>query len=234
MGHANWRTALILVALSLLSDAQASELLWKQRPRPTPGSPGAISGAGANATGGNAAGATIGNSAGAAVRVDGFGVSMPVMDAITAVVPQEYKVEWSQGIRLGSDQVVNWDGRGRFWTDVLSDITAAAQFEFTVVDSRVIISANGGGAERPPALSPFEAKAGETVKVTLSRWSAVAGWRLDWQASHDAIIEFGATFGDDFEASVDQLFEGFSGTNPKFDPWKADNQVLIVRTESKL
>lgn len=228
MGHANRRAALMLLALSLSSGTHAGELLWKQRPTNLSETASAASGNGAIATPGNAANATM--------RVNGFGASMPLADAITAVVPQEYKVEWAQGAHRGSDQVVSWEGKGRFWTEVLSDIVAAVRLEFSIVDSRVVISVVGGGAEveMPPALPHFEARAGETVKATLSRWSGAAGWRLDWQASHDAVIEFGATFGDDFEASVDQLFEGFAGTNPKFDPWKSDNQVLIVRTESKL
>ncbi|WP_173012792.1 TcpQ domain-containing protein [Niveispirillum sp. SYP-B3756] len=210
----------MLLALLLSSGAHAGELLWKQRP----------------AAGGVSAKATYEQAADATTHVNGFGTSVPLVDAVAAVVPQEYKVEWAQGANRGNGQVVSWEGRGRFWTEVLADITANASLEFSIVDSRIVISAVGGHieVEKRPALPSFEAKAGETVKATLSRWSAVAGWRLDWQASHDAIIEFGATFGADFELSVDQLFEGFSGTNPKFDPWKSDNHVLIVRTESKL
>lgn len=83
-------------------------------------------------------------------------------------------------------------------------------------------------AQEPWAISPAD----KTLRRSLSKWAARAGWQLVWDASVDVPVNVEAKFNGDFRTAVKLLFQSLSAADVNLTGQMfAGNRVLRV-TES--
>ncbi|MGN9498419.1 toxin co-regulated pilus biosynthesis Q family protein [Pseudomonas syringae] len=83
-------------------------------------------------------------------------------------------------------------------------------------------------AQEPWVISPSD----KTLRRTLLKWAARAGWQLVWDASVDVPVNVEAKFNGDFRAAVKLLFQSLSAADVNLTGQLfAGNRVLRV-TES--
>lgn len=96
--------------------------------------------------------------------IEGFGTDMPLVIALTQIVPPDYAYSFGAGVNAGT--LVSWEG-GKPWNDVLTNVLAPLNIDLKIHGKTVsLISRNAPAAAVPtPMAAPDQHSAVETPKT---------------------------------------------------------------------
>ena len=156
--------------------------------------------------------------------VEGFGVDLPLAQAVEAIIPAGLPVAMEKDVDPTSP--VSWEG-GPSWKEVLRNALTKAGYVPKIEETAVLV-----GLAPPPAQN-WEIFEGETVAQTISRWSSQAGytpvpafsaqdrWRL-FVTQH---------FSGSFEDALEWLSRGFSRQSSKPIFYLGANKTIDILSQ---
>lgn len=179
--------------------------------------------------------------------VDGFARDLPVETVAAQIVPSTYRVEFAADVDRKA--MASWQG-GKPWRAVLSEALQPLNLSFSESAGAVVIGkmAAGQAAQAGQAATPaasgaitqptanasnqeWVARGGQTLRQTLEKWSADAGWAIAWESERDYPLQASASFYGDFETASGNLLRAFSLAEP---PVRATiyrgNRVIVVNS----
>lgn len=174
--------------------------------------------------------------------VDGFGRDLPVDTVAAQIVPSTFRVEFAADVDRKA--MASWKG-GKPWRAVLAEALQPLGLSFSESAGAVTIgkmaanaaannapAADGNTTITPPAdasQQEWVARGGQTLRQTLEKWSADAGWAIAWESERDYPLQASASFYGDFETASGNLLRAFSLAEP---PVRATiyrgNRVIVV------
>ena len=161
--------------------------------------------------------------------ITGFGRDLKLSEALKQVVPDGWHafLKEDMATRAGAPGV-NWKG-GRRWVEVL-DVLANDQNLVIDVDwtkKHLYVGERKALAvlQRPPT---WVAKAGATLKESVSAWGEKAGWQIVWRAEFDYPILAQLTFDGAFIDAVTGIFRSYEKAERPLLADVHEAQKLIV------
>lgn len=159
----------------------------------------------------------------------GFGRDLKLSDALKQIVPAGWHAFLKEDMaNRASVTGVNWKG-GRRWVEVL-DVLANEQNLSIDVDwtkKHLYVGERKIAAtpQRPPV---WVAKAGATLRESVSAWSEKAGWQIVWRADFDYPILAQLTFNGVFIDAITGLFRSYEKAERPLLVDVHETQKLIV------
>lgn len=138
---------------------------------------------------------------------------------------------------------VDWS-RNSVYVDPLPGVTAMNNTETAGVYSpsvapmhtdgmlTAISDSVSGGSHPYPEVHSWELRSGEMLSKSLERWTAEAGWTLQWTLGYDFPITVPASFTGDIYTAVSSLMASYRGAGQMTDAeavFMKGNRVLVVR-----
>lgn len=173
-----------------------------------------------------------GRSPGLAARIDGFGKSVRVIEALSQVVPAGWSIYTEGEVPLSL--LVSWTG-GRNWAAVLNSMlnelsSPSRAVEATIdwdsremlIEARTVEIPAGtypvqaADAGSMPAAAPngplFRLESGVSLSENMIAWAGQAGWRLKWLAPVDYEVSHSRIYQGEFDAeggAVEQVISEY-------------------------
>lgn len=151
--------------------------------------------------------------------ITGFGRDLKLSDALKQIVPAGWHAFLKEDMTTRAAVTgVNWKG-GRRWVEVL-DVLANEQNLSIDVDwtkKHLYVGERKVAAipQRPPV---WVAKAGATLRESVSAWGEKAGWQIVWRADFDYPILAQLTFNGLFIDAITGIFRSYE---------KAERPLLV-------
>jgi len=165
--------------------------------------------------------------AGAAVpdgAIEGFGVDLPLAQAVDGIVPAGLHVVIAKEVDPATP--ISWEG-GASWKAVLGSALAKAGLVSKISDAEVRVESS------PPPSQEWEVFDGETVAQTVSRWSRQAGYTpVPVFAAQDRWRLFvSQRYEGSFEEALEWLSKGFSRQPSKPVFYLGANRTIDVLSQ---
>jgi len=169
----------------------------------------------------------------------GFGRDVKLIDALKQIVPDGWHAFVSEDDgRFNKNQLVSWHG-GRKWVEVL-DIMASEQSltvdvdwtkqQIYVANKKVNFDAVLPGKIIAPPKVYWVAKAGSTLRDSVTEWAQKAGWTVRWtQDDLDYPIIGDLTFDGSFENAITGIFRAYEkAARPMLVDGNVQQKLLVI------
>jgi len=157
--------------------------------------------------------------------VEGFGIDIPLAQAVEGIVPAGLQVVITKGVDPAMP--ISWDG-GPSWKEVLRSALLKVGLMSRIENADVVID------QAPPPAQTWEVYEGETVAETVQRWSRQAGYTpVPVFAAQDRWRLFVSEhFSGSFEEALEWLSKGFSRQPSKPIFYLGANKTIDILSQA--
>ncbi|MDH0341967.1 toxin co-regulated pilus biosynthesis Q family protein [Chromobacterium haemolyticum] len=175
---------------------------------------------------------------------NGFGRDMKLVDALKQIAPEGWHAFLKEEVvgKFDKNRLVSWRG-GRPWVEVL-DILATdqglsidvdwKQRQIYVGEKKYISDSLQAGKTLTPPKVYWVAKAGSSLRESITKWAEKAGWDVRWVPDDlDYQIIGNLTYEGSFENAITGIFRAYEKAERPMLVDGNPKQKLLVITEKK-
>lgn len=181
----------------------------------------------------------VGETGSARSIVNGFGRSIPALEAVTQIIPKGYSV---RTIGISDSVKLDWQG-GRDWVTVLSDaVETVPGLAVEVNQSEKVVSVKFNptsgttdSAATAPVVKEWHVLISDgLLSASLHRWGQDSGYQVIWDSPKDFPIMAEATFAGRFEDAISAIVESLASSQaPIRAVYYKNNVVRFVRFDGQ-